>query len=44
MVRVENVSLPARGAWIEMTGDGWNVVCAASLPARGAWIEIICAL
>ena len=34
------VSLPVRGAWIEISG-GW---CAAggfsSLPVRGAWIEI----
>ena len=35
------MSLPARGAWIEMlsavdTGGGASL----SLPARGAWIEI----
>ena len=35
------LSLPARGAWIEIVGspeDGNTY--AASLPARGAWIEI----
>ena len=34
------MSLPLRGAWIEMrqltTGDDW----CASLPLRGAWIEM----
>ena len=35
------VSLPARGAWIEMQITGTTVTGnAASLPARGAWIEI----
>ena len=35
------LSLPARGAWIEMPmRDIASVSRYASLPARGAWIEI----
>ena len=35
------MSLPARGAWIEINGYvSKNVQDGASLPARGAWIEI----
>ena len=34
-------SLPARGAWIEMSDDGvTGYGTPGSLPARGAWIEI----
>ena len=38
---ISNVSLPVRGAWIEIvhyfSGAGTTT---ASLPVRGAWIEI----
>ena len=34
------VSLPARGAWIEIAEYGEDVGEIMSLPARGAWIEI----
>ena len=33
-------SLPARGAWIEITLIATLTRHAASLPARGAWIEM----
>ena len=33
-------SLPARGAWIEMSGAFVLNLTIESLPARGAWIEI----
>ena len=36
------VSLPVRGAWIEMSSPlQMMVVCGSSLPVRGAWIEIV---
>ena len=35
------MSLPSRGAWIEMVSSGaMNVFLILSLPSRGAWIEI----
>ena len=35
------MSLPPRGAWIEIPDAAGNVaLTAASLPPRGAWIEI----
>ena len=35
------MSLPSRGAWIEIVEHGFVIgVCVASLPSRGAWIEI----
>ena len=35
------VSLPVRGAWIEIPMSfGWSFISVASLPVRGAWIEI----
>ena len=35
------MSLPARGAWIEINGgNGIEAYLFASLPARGAWIEM----
>ena len=36
----DKVSLPARGAWIEMGYIPVNPFWVQSLPARGAWIEI----
>ena len=33
-------SLPARGAWIEITTGSRISGIRKSLPARGAWIEI----
>ena len=36
------MSLPARGAWIEIRMANPGVLIAvASLPARGAWIEML---
>ena len=34
------LSLPSRGAWIEMTCRLPTVSAPVSLPSRGAWIEI----
>ena len=34
-------SLPARGAWIEMSRTSASIFSPKSLPARGAWIEIM---
>ena len=34
------MSLPARGAWIEIASINANNTDGTSLPARGAWIEI----
>ena len=34
------MSLPARGAWIEISQFFVSLAGSASLPARGAWIEI----
>ena len=41
-IRGDLQSLPARGAWIEISG-GWilHPLPGLSLPARGAWIEIV---
>ena len=36
----ENMSHPARGAWIEILFDARKLVIKASHPARGAWIEM----
>ena len=35
------VSLPVRGAWIEILSNISCVVVTPSLPVRGAWIEIV---
>ena len=37
---VRDVSLPSRGAWIEMPPVHVMALLPASLPSRGAWIEI----
>ena len=34
------MSLPVRGAWIEIKSDKRELIEALSLPVRGAWIEI----
>ena len=34
------MSLPSRGAWIEILLTSQDVCEALSLPSRGAWIEI----
>ena len=34
------MSLPVRGAWIEMFSGGQEGIWKLSLPVRGAWIEI----
>ena len=41
----EEMSHPARGAWIEMTEDDEQITQGeSSHPARGAWIEILSTL
>ena len=35
-----NVSLPSRGAWIEIVFSSLDFSSKGSLPSRGAWIEI----
>ena len=35
------VSLPARGAWVEMLKQSVLPLPSESLPARGAWVEIL---
>ena len=37
------MSLPTRGAWIEILMSDAQETCLASLPTRGAWIEILAA-
>ena len=39
-IRAAVLSLPSRGAWIEMGTTGYSGQHRASLPSRGAWIEI----
>ena len=34
------MSLPVRGAWIEISPSTYNYAYIPSLPVRGAWIEI----
>ena len=34
------LSLPTRGAWIEIIRAAFQLVFQESLPTRGAWIEI----
>ena len=34
------MSLPVRGAWVEIGGGGVDAGSAWSLPVRGAWVEI----
>ena len=36
------MSLPVRGAWIEIKAQGIYFFRLASLPVRGAWIEMPC--
>ena len=40
-VDTSKVSLPSRGAWIEISRNRPNGPGTRSLPSRGAWIEII---
>ena len=35
------LSLPVRGAWIEINQEGLRARNRRSLPVRGAWIEMI---
>ena len=35
------MSLPMRGAWIEIIGLSSLIWASRSLPMRGAWIEIV---
>ena len=37
----KSVSLPSRGAWIEIISTAALLTKIMSLPSRGAWIEII---
>ena len=37
------LSLPVRGAWIEIPASLARAAAGRSLPVRGAWIEIISA-
>ena len=39
-IDVEEVSLPSRGAWIEIFTLSIHFCHFTSLPSRGAWIEI----
>ena len=40
-MRSKKLSLPVRGAWIEIGKFFWWLQERTSLPVRGAWIEII---
>ena len=40
LARLVRMSLPSRGAWIEIPIDGFQNTVYRSLPSRGAWIEI----
>ena len=35
------MSLPTRGAWIEINTQVYAYMLTMSLPTRGAWIEIL---
>ena len=35
------LSLPVRGAWVEILSEWQALDAAASLPVRGAWVEIL---
>ena len=37
---VDVLSPPTRGAWIEITIEGFDALSPESPPTRGAWIEI----
>ena len=37
---IERLSLPVRGAWIEIENHACDYYDGTSLPVRGAWIEI----
>ena len=40
-LQAEAMSLPVRGAWVEIGGRlALRVVLISSLPVRGAWVEI----
>ena len=41
LARLVRMSLPSRGAWIEIPIDGFQNTVYRSLPSRGAWIEIL---
>ena len=41
MFDVPGMSLPSRGAWIEIPSHGLRQRIDPSLPSRGAWIEMI---
>ncbi len=43
MTKSRELSLPVRGAWIEIVSEILMPSPALSLPVRGAWIEIECA-
>ena len=34
------LSLPVRGAWVEISGFAHKTIFGRSLPVRGAWVEI----
>ena len=40
-VGINELSLPTRGAWIEIQGLPKKFARSKSLPTRGAWIEIL---
>ena len=35
-----DVSLPVRGAWVEMPLPSYRAMAIVSLPVRGAWVEM----
>ena len=42
VVVVQRMSLPSRGAWIEIpVGPERQAIHGKSLPSRGAWIEMV---
>ena len=40
-ISFRNLSLPVRGAWIEIIIIFYRIIFCRSLPVRGAWIEIL---
>ena len=41
MILVYKMSLPVRGAWVEIVPNFGSLWSTMSLPVRGAWVEII---
>ena len=41
MILVYKMSLPVRGAWVEIVPNFGSLWSTMSLPVRGAWVEMV---